>query len=138
MKYETKIWQKPNWNGFFISVNIFITTAGNYDFSWFFQHGVYMLCIMNHRRIYVYDYITFAFKWGWSNFLTFAMAEKYIWLGGNVIHAVVKITNYTTNYDGVDIRRGVVRRFALKVFYALYMRINAGKMKYISYIRRKT
>ena len=59
-------------------------------------------------------------------------------MGGNVTHAVVKITNYTTNYDGVDIRRGVVRRFALKVFYALYMRINAGKMKYISYIRRKT
>ena len=55
-----------------------------------------------------------------------------------MIHAVVKITNYTTNYDGVDIRRGVVRRFALKVFYALYMRVNAGKMKYISYIRRKT
>ena len=40
--------------------------------------------------------------------------KKYIWLGGNVTHAVVKITNYTTNYDGVDIRRGVERRFALK------------------------
>ena len=62
------------------------------------------------------------------------MAEKvYIWLGGNVIHAVVKITNYS-----VDIRRGLVRRYALKVFYALYMRINASKMKYIPYIRRKT
>ena len=64
--------------------------------------------------------------------------KKYIWLGGNVSHDVVKITNYTTNYDGVDIRRGVVNRFALKVFYALCMRVNVGKMKYISYIRRKT
>ena len=81
MKYETKIWQKPNWNGFFISVNIFITTAGNYNFSWFFQHEVYMLCIMNHRRVYVYDYISFAFKWGWSNFLTFAMDEKIHMVG---------------------------------------------------------
>ena len=36
-------------------------------------------------------------------------------MGGNVTHAVVKITNYTANYDGVDIRRGVERRFALKI-----------------------
>ena len=64
--------------------------------------------------------------------------KKYIWLGGNVSHAVVKITNYTTSYDVVDIRRGVERRFALKVFFALCMRTNRGKLEYISYIGRKT
>ena len=64
--------------------------------------------------------------------------KKYIWLGGNVSHAVVKITNYTTSYDVVDIRRGVERRFALKVSFALCMRTNRGKLEYISYIGRKT
>ena len=43
------------------------------------------------------------------------------WYG--VTHAVVKIANYTTNYDFVDIRRRVGWEYTLhKSFYALNMR----------------
>jgi hypothetical protein len=47
-------------------------------------------------------------------------------MGGIVTHAVVKIANYTTNYDFVDIRR-VSNVFHLKLFYALYMRTNSWR-----------
>ena len=42
-------------------------------------------------------------------------------MGGIVTHAVVKIANYTTNYDFVDITR-VLNVYGLNGFYALCMR----------------
>ena len=60
----------------------------------------------------------FAFKRG-GNFL--CHVHRNIWLGGNVTHAVVKIANYTTNYDFVDITR-VLNVYGLNGFYALCMR----------------